>query len=146
MMKAFLLPFDKVAVAASELETKWDYRVATGVALDHIADILKVKRLGADDEELVRRIRAAIAVNFCTGDIESVINALKILFNSDKVRVLNHGQGLFTAEVKTAETWGEQYLDKIPAAGCRIGYFVPYDDFTFTLDDEELGLDQGELA
>lgn len=146
MITAILKIFDGLATDIEITSIKWYIESSSGKALDHIASIFRLTRLGQDDTTLRRRIKSIIAVNYCTGSINSIITALKILFESPYVRIINLGNGLMRAEVQTTDDWAVSFLNDVPAAGCKFTGVILWDENTFTFDDDNLGFDMGELA
>lgn len=144
---AYLKQFDPLEADASALELRWDYKTQTGKALTDIAAAISVPRLGLSDEELRRRIDAQIAINACTGTVDHLLPAIKLMTQADRVRVILHTHGTFDVELtgSSIDLWGVSSLGSLPAAGCAIESVRIYDANTFTLDDDNLGLDNGEL-
>ena len=148
LIEGLLERFNPLEISIIETLNKWDLTNATGLEVDHIASVFGLKRFGASDEVLKRRIRAIVAINNCSGSISGIIQSLKVMFNAQRVVLHNHGMGCFTIELEGTDIDIPmiEFVNQVPAAGTKITeiYFVTA--ATFRHDDPERGLDIGELG
>ena len=148
-IEGFIGRFPWIEALIAETALKWDINTADNKKLDHIGDILGVPRLGADDTEYSRRIKAFIALANSDGTIEGIITVIKALTLADHVRIINHGFGCFGVELTadSIDEWGVDLIRRTPVAGCRVGevYIVSSTDNVFRFDTAGQGLDQGEM-
>ena len=144
----FLTAFNSTEASSVEMLLRWDYELATDSALDDIAAIVGVLRLGADDTTVRRRIRAKVALNNCDGTLEGIKQALKLLFNADIVRIVSLGDGLSQLEITGSDVddWGVDYIKSVKISYNGFDGVIIYNTDTFTFDDTYLGLDSGELG
>ena len=140
-----LLKFNDLENDAISIENKWNIFTATNQELDHIGNMLDILRFTDTDDDYRKRLLSKIAINTSKGDIEDLKRVFKIISDATKVRIINHNDGMFGVELNATELYSVDFLN-IPSAGFRIAYIHQYDDNTFTLDDDLLGLDNGELA
>lgn len=138
--------FQSLETDSTSIENKWNVFTDTGVELDGIGEILNLERTyNETDTDYRERLLSQIAINTSKGDINDLIRVFKLISDATKVRIINHGIGLFAVEINATELYLIDAIN-IPAGGCRIASLVMYDDSTFTFDDDLLGMDSGELA
>ena len=130
-----------------DIDTKWNVNVNTGDMLDQIGDIFELDRGILSDDDYRNKILAQIGINTSIGNINDLIRVFKIISNAENVRIITLGSGLMDVELKGDELYIDvEDINRIPAGGCGIGHIYLWDDSTFTLDDDFLGLDQGLLT
>lgn len=128
-----------------EMSDKWNLKTTYGVALDQIGQILNVSRQGLTDSNYRTKMIGQIAVNSSLGSVEDLIRVFKLISNASHVRILNNNDGTFNVELTGDEVYNLDQINNIPAGGTGIGHVYLVDDMTFTMDEDDLGLDNGLL-
>jgi len=109
-LKKFLDRFKKLEETSVQIENKWDIFTVEGVQLDHIGEFLLPRNFNETDENYKKRLLSQIAINTSMGDIEDLIRIFKIISNATRVRIINHGNGIFAVELNATEVYLLDFL------------------------------------
>lgn len=139
LLDVFSKSIEEIEDVAQDLITKTSLTGSTGVQLDGIGEIVGVPRNGRNDTQYREVIRAKILLNRSGGEVEAIIETLKIIADITFVEVeeIYPARVVITSDPTFIIDGIEDILDNVAGAGIKVDFvFVERDEPIFAFDNE----------